>query len=231
MSLLSLDCMYWYVWIAAIHKRQTSSFFSSSWLQATGSKNVAPTKTIAFPVLYSEASHSIYFFLPSFTASLSLVYVSHAAAWDYLVWPQGWTVTWKPHGFRASAQKTSAASRDRSPGALHRIEYKLTGRCRCPHGSHQHVTAGLGCFHICDCHCSAPASADPTATNRTVLQSSCREWAMQGWLEMKFAGKGGGRRERREGAHVLNLPLKSNFIFMRQRRCLSLQIFMYAWFR
>jgi len=72
------------VWIAAIHRRQTSSFFSSSWLEATGSKNVAPTKTRAFPVLYTEASHSIYFFLQnlSFMASLSLVYMSHAAAGD-----------------------------------------------------------------------------------------------------------------------------------------------------
>lgn len=53
--------MYWYVWIAAIHKRQTSSFFSSSWLETTGSENVAPTKTRAFPVLYSETYHLIFF--------------------------------------------------------------------------------------------------------------------------------------------------------------------------
>lgn len=199
--------MYWYVWIAAIHKRQTSSFFSSSWLEATGSKNVAPTKTRAFPILYSEASHLIYFFLQtqSFTASLSLVCIV-CSCMGYLLLLRRWTVIWKLHGFRASAQETSAAGSVRSPGVLHRMEYNLTGLCWCLCGSHQRVTAGLSCFHICDCHCSAAASAEPTATNRLVSQRSCWEWDTPGELEVQLSGRGGAREERREGAHVLNLP-------------------------
>lgn len=68
---------------------------------------------------------------------------------------------------------------------------------------HLYTTAGLGYFHACDLHCSAAASADLTGTRTGLAELMLR--LMQGQLEMNVAGRGAGRKERREGAHVLNL--------------------------
>lgn len=103
----------------------------------------------------------------------------------------------------ASIQERPAASHDRRSGVPYRTEYHPTGLCRCLYSCHLHTTAGLGYFHACDLHCSAAASADLTGTWTGLAELMLR--LMQGQLEMSLARRGAGRKERREGAHVLNL--------------------------
>lgn len=96
LSFLSLDCTYWYIWIAAIYKKANKLFFffliwKKSHLEATGRRSVSPTKTATFPVLYFEASHSMYFLLRPKLCSRSLPCVWHCCM-RCLVWLQGWTV-------------------------------------------------------------------------------------------------------------------------------------------
>lgn len=97
LSFLSLNCTYWYIWIAAIYKKANKLIFffliwKKSHLEATGRRSVAPTKTATFPVLYFEASHSMYFLLRPKLCSHSLPCVWHCCM-RCLVWLQGWTVS------------------------------------------------------------------------------------------------------------------------------------------
>lgn len=199
--------MYWYVSIAAIHKRQTSSFFSSSWLEATGSKNVAPIKTRAFPVIYSGHSHSIYFF---FFKTKALKPVSPLCAWHAAA-RDSWS----------SCEDERSSENSTAPGPQAKGDLLQTGtETWCPpqnrvqpHWAVQvpaRFSSGRHCrtrlLSCCDCHRVAAAAADPPATSSLVSQSSCWEGDVQGQREMELAGRDGGRKERREGAHVLNLP-------------------------
>lgn len=93
------------------------------------------------------------------------------------------------------------------PTGLSTTQLGCAGACMVRYGPHLHVTAGLGYFHACHLHYSAAASADLTGT-RTGTRTGLAKLMlrlMQGQLETNLAGRGAGRKERREGAHVLNL--------------------------
>lgn len=137
LSSLSLDGMYWYVWIAAAHKKQISSFFpSSSQLEATVSKSVAPIKMEfsqwIFPVLYSEASRCIICLRPKIYGQ-ALCYVLTLLS---VIPGLAARASSQSHDTRASVQERSAAGSGRKSGAVCRAEYQLTGLCRCLYGSH-----------------------------------------------------------------------------------------------